>query len=261
MKLNGIELSGYFMDGERPCFELECQLSDIAGLDGKTLAVTDGGDTVEEFFGYRIDVINRSTDGTYFVYFARELEDASKEAIESLEESVNALHASVTEANSTAASAEQAAAEAKEAAAQAGTSPSVKAAAAMYVNASTTLTNTELGDVRELIDDFEPGGEYPKGAIRRYDGKYYRMAQAINSTTSQTYQPGTGTESLYTLIDLAPDGIRVWHMPTCAEDSFTLGEKAHYPDADGPIYVSGRVGNTSTPGTDEWWTLDGGEDD
>lgn len=58
------------------------------------------------------------------------------------------------------------------------------------------------------------------------------------------------------LIDLAPDGIRVWHMPTDATNSFALGEKAHHPGADGPVYVSQRDGNTSEPGTDEWWTLD-----
>lgn len=259
MKLNGIKLSGYFMDGERPCFELECQIGEACELDGQALAVTEDGETVEEFFGYRIDVINRSSDGTYFAYFARELDDASKEAIESLEESVNALHASVTEANSTAASAEQAAVEAKEAAAQAGTSPSVKAASVMYINA-VALTNSQISDVRDLIEDFVTGEAYGKGLVRRYNGAFYRMAQNIDAQTSTTYQPGTGTESLYTLIDLAPDGIRVWHMPTCAEDSFTLGEKAHYPDADGPVYMSGRVGNTSTPGTDEWWTIESGED-
>ena len=27
------------------------------------------------------------------------------------------------------------------------------------------------------------------------------------------------------------------------------------PDADGAIYVSKRDGNTSEPGTDEWWEL------
>ena len=109
--------------------------------------------------------------------------------------------------------------------------------------------------VRDLIEDFVQGAEYEKGAIRRYDGKFYRMAQKIDSTTSQTYLPGTGTESLYTLIDLAPDGIRVWHAPTDATNSFALGERCHYPDADGPIYVSKRDGNTSEPGTDEWWEL------
>lgn len=166
----------------------------------------------------------------------------------------------MTEANTTAASAEQAAAEAKEAAAQAGTSPSIKAAAVIYVNESTTLSNSELGDVRELIKDFEPGAEYAKGVIRKYDAKYYRMAQAINSTTSQTYQPGTGTESLYTLIDLAADGIRIWHTVTDATNSFALGEKCHHPGEDGPVYISKRDGNDSEPGTDEWWELDGAEE-
>lgn len=31
-----------------------------------------------------------------------------------------------------------------------------------------------------------------------------------------------------------------------------LGEKAHHPGEDGPVYVSKRDGNTSEPGTDEW---------
>lgn len=161
-----------------------------------------------------------------------------------------------TEAKDEAQAAKTTADEAKSLAEQAGTSPSVKAASAMYVNA-TALTNSQVGDVRDLIEDFKPGSAYGRGLIRRYQGKYYRMAQEISAQTSQTYQPGTGTESLYTLIDLAADGIRIWHMPTCAEDSFTYGEKAHYPDAEGPIYVSQRVGNTSVPGTDEWWVLEG----
>ena len=36
-------------------------------------------------------------------------------------------------------------------------------------------------------------------------------------------------------------------MPTCAEDSFTLGEKCHYPDADGPVYESLIDANTWSP--------------
>ena len=200
----------------------------------------------------------------------RKLNDETEAAIIGLDQSVTLLTAklytvetaasdaatSATEAKASADDAAAKAEEAKQTAEQAGTSPSVKAAAVMFVNASTTLTNSELGDVRELIEDFKPGAEYPKGAIRRYDGKYYRMAQAINSTTSQTYQPGTGTESLYTLIDLAADGIRIWHAPTDATNSFAFGEKAHHPGEDGPVYVSKREGNTSEPGTDEWWVLD-----
>ena len=80
--------------------------------------------------------------------------------------------------------------ETKTLAEQAGTQTSVAAAARMYVNASVSLTNTELADVRDLIDDFKQGGDYEKGAIRRYDGKYWRMAQKIDSTTSPTSSDG-----------------------------------------------------------------------
>ena len=36
-----------------------------------------------------------------------------------------------------------------------------------------------------------------------------------------------------------------------------LGERAHYPGEGGEIWVSGRDGNTSEPGTDEWWEREG----
>lgn len=257
MKLNGLKLNGHFMDGDRPCFELDCSLAEISALDGHALTVTDDGDVMEEYFAYSISSINRAPEGTYFVWFARDLDDARKAAIEQLEASVSEVHGSISELNRVAAAAEEKAEEAKKAAEQAGASPSVRAASAMYVNAQ-ALSNSQLSDVRDLIEDFSPGAEYEEGWIRRYEGKYYRMAQKITSTTSQTYQPGMGTESLYTLIDLAPDGIRIWHIVTDATNSFALGEKCHHPGADGPVYVSGRDGNTSEPGTDEWWTLDDG---
>ena len=272
MKLNGLDLVSYGTDkNDRVSFILSgVTMLDALALDGQTLTVTQDDTEYAVFAGYRIMLVETDEVTGYInVRASRSLPDTTVEAIQALngnvndllgkmaavDESMETISTTASTAAQTATNAAQTAQEAKETAEQAGTSPSVKAAAVMFVNASTTLTNSELGDVRELIEDFKPGAEYAKGAIRRYDGKYYRMAQAINSTTSQTYQPGTGTESLYTLIDLAPDGIRIWHQPTCAEDSFTKDEKCHYPDADGPIYVSNRVGNTSVPGTDEWWTL------
>lgn len=45
-------------------------------------------------------------------------------------------------------------------------------------------------------------------------------------------------------------------MVTDATNLFDLGEKCHYPDADGPIYVSKRNGNDSEPTKDEWWVLE-----
>lgn len=271
MKLNGLDLVSYGTDkNDRVSFILSgVTMLDALALDGQTLTVTQDDTEYAVFAGYRIMLVETDEVTGYInVRAARSLPDTTVEAIQALngnvndllakmatvDESMETISTTASTAAQTASTAAQTAQEAKETAEQAGTSPSVTAAAKMYVNTQ-SLSNTQVSDMRDLIEDFVPGAEYTKGMVRRYDGKYYRMAQNIPSTTSQTYQPGTGTESLYTLIDLAPDGIRIWHQPTCAEDSFTKDEKCHYPDADGPIYVSNRVGNTSVPGTDEWWTL------
>lgn len=132
--------------------------------------------------------------------------------------------------------------------------PSLMAVASMYVNDNVSMTTSQAVSVIDFIDEWAAGMVYPKGKYLRYQGKLYRTAQEINPSYEH-YAPGVGMESLYTLIDLADDGIRVWHMPTDATNSFALGEICHYPDADGQIYVSQRNGNTSEPGTDEWWVL------
>lgn len=250
MLLNGIRCDGFTATGKDGAeFSLsETTVVDAAALDGQDLEVTedDGETLVASFAGFGVTGVWES-GGSVRLRAARQLDTEAAEAIHAVEQNMTVLTGKVT-------AAEAKADEAVEAAAQAGTDPQVKAASAMYVNCQ-ALTNSQLGDVRDLIEDFVQGAEYEQGWIRRYEGKYYRMAQKITSSTSQTYLPGTGTESLYTLIDLAPDGIRIWHAPTDATNSFALGEKCHHPGEDGPVYVSGRNGNTSEPGIDEWWTL------
>ena len=245
MKLNDFDLESYAERENEVTFVMPgtVGLDDVMALDGEALTITNNGSEYRKYEGYSLMSAGYTDQSAEHVSarFYRKLSDQTEAAISQLDANV--------------ATAQQTAESAMQAAQEAGTSPSVKAASVMYVNA-TALTNTQLTDVRELIEDFKPGAEYEKGWIRRYEGAYYRMAQKIDSTTSTTYQPGTGTESLYTLIDLAPDGIRVWHMPTDATNSFALGEKAHYPDAEGAVYVSKRDGNTSEPGQDEWWELD-----
>lgn len=247
-----IECGGYVLP-LKDCVEFSLAGTTIAAAAQleAPYVVTEGEDVVASFAGYvQTAVYLGSEEGSVRLRAARDLPTESKDAIEAVEANLSALTTKVGTVETTATEAKQTAE-----GAAASASPSVRAASALYVNASTTLTNSQLGDVRDLIEDFVQGAEYGKGAIRRYDGKFYRMAQKIDSTTSQTYLPGTGTESLYTLIDLAADGIRIWHAPTDATNSFALGEKAHHPGEDGPVYVSKRNGNTSEPGTDQWWEL------
>ena len=246
LTLNDKELSTWYDGDNIVVFKLlNLTLADAwdwaKTLSGEDLVISQDGTERQRYGGYDVTSVGIDEDSRIVMRCLRALDPDTEAAI-------TALEANVATAQATADSA-------METAQAAGTEPAVKAASALYVNA-TAITNSQLSDVRDLIEDFVPGAEYEKGWIRRYDGAYYRMAQDISSTTSTTYQPGTGTESLYTLIDLAPDGIRVWHMPTDATNSFALGEKAHYPDADGAVYVSKRDGNTSEPGQDEWWELD-----
>ena len=225
MLLNGIRCDGYKQRG-RDWYEFSLSGTTVqaaAALNGQALKLTqdDGETLVASFEGYRVGGVEESGESVRLSAL-RNLEPAAEEAIRAVEDNLTVLSGKVT-------AAEEKADEAVETASQAGTSPSVRAAAKMYVNACATLSNAQVADMRDLIEDFAQGAEYELGMVRRH--------------------------SLYTLIDLAPDGIRVWHMPTGATDSFALGEKAHHPGADGPVYVSGRDGNTSEPGTDEWWTL------
>lgn len=115
-----------------------------------------------------------------------------------------------------------------------------------------SFTNEQVASVHLLFDDIVWGRKYVKGEVVRHDGKTYRIAQDL--TAQEIYKPGAGTESLYTLIDVALDGIRIWHSPTHAENAWNIGEKCHYPDENSAVYISKINGNTTVPGSDgRYW--------
>lgn len=237
MKLNDtVDLVSYFFEADRACFELACSFPDAAAIDGAKLTVTDNDVTIEELFGYEVSSISATGD-CLRVWFDRKLDDATKATIEKLEASVSELRAQVGDVQQ-----------------DFDANRSIKMAATMYVNSESTMTDSQAASVIDLIDDFEAGAAYRKGQIRRFDGRYWRIAQDLTGETTAIYQPGTGTESLYTLIDLAADGVRIWHAPTDATNCFMKDEKCHYPDGQGPIYVSLIDGNTTCPDDTRFWT-------
>lgn len=106
-----------------------------------------------------------------------------------------------------------------------------------------------------LLDEWSGDGvRYEAGTWLAHGGDVYRVE--ITHDSQPDWTPDAAP-SLFTRIRLAPDGVRVWEPPTHAENSFDLGERAHYPDEGGAIWVSGRDGNVSEPGTDQWWTREG----
>lgn len=115
-----------------------------------------------------------------------------------------------------------------------------------------TLSTSEIASVASLLPEWEAGKSYKKGEAIKRNGTIYKVSQDI-AKSSDIYPPETAGASLYAAIDVATDGVRIWHAPTMAEDAYSLGERAHYPDKDGAIYISMRDGNTSVPGQDTWW--------
>lgn len=117
-----------------------------------------------------------------------------------------------------------------------------------------SLTDDQVAGVSSFLRDWKEGEKFEKDEPFNHDGKTYRASQDF--TGQAQYEPGgSGLESLFYEIVIAPDGIIVWQMPKGGHDCPNLGNKRHYPDADGPVYVSKRNGNTSEPTKDEWWEL------
>lgn len=91
------------------------------------------------------------------------------------------------------------------------------------------------------------GVAYVAGERLTYQGTVYKVSQ--DHVSQEQYPPGAGTESLYTSLVLSSDGIPVWKQPTGAHDAYNTGDKVHYPDESGPVYISKIDGNSWSPDT------------
>lgn len=99
----------------------------------------------------------------------------------------------------------------------------------------------------------EEGQFYKKGTPFIYNGRYFRASQDI--TTQKTWHPGdAGTEALFYEFFIADDGVVIWHDVAGEYNAYDYGDRVHYPDADGPIYVSQVNDNAYSPAVvpDNW---------
>lgn len=53
-----------------------------------------------------------------------------------------------------------------------------------------------------------------------------------------------------------PGAIPVWKQPTGAQDAYMTGDKVHYPDADGSVYISTVDNNVWSPDAFGWEIID-----
>ena len=114
--------------------------------------------------------------------------------------------------------------------------------------AAESLPDEVAWETPELFKPWAVGVAYLVTERVRYDGKLYRCEQA--HTSQEGWEPDQ-TPALWTEV-AEPGEIPVWRQPTGAQDAYRLGDKVHYPDKDGPVYVSTIDYNTYEPGVYGW---------
>lgn len=130
--------------------------------------------------------------------------------------------------------------------------PSVFKAAAF---AALSFTDEQAIQVSDLYPEYEVDHAYKKDERFTYNGRLFKVNQ--DHTSAAQWVPGeTGTESLYTNLEMAGDGYLVWSQPTGAHNAYNTGDIVHYPTKEDQLYQSLIDGNTTVPGSDErWWKV------
>lgn len=127
----------------------------------------------------------------------------------------------------------------------------VMSVATMDLSAKTTASVAVLSPL--YPEYVEEGQFYKKGSPFTYKGRYFRASKDI--TTQKTWHPGdTGTEALFYEFFIADDGVLIWHDVAGEYNAYDYGDRVHYPDAEGPIYVSKVNDNAYSPDVvpDNW---------
>lgn len=117
--------------------------------------------------------------------------------------------------------------------------------------ASAFLTDEDALDGIELFPPWAADTEYERSVRVRYNEKLYRCEQA--HTPQEGWEP-PATPALWTEVAM-PGEIPVWRQPTGAQDAYRIGDKVHYPDAAGPVYVSLVDSNVWEPTVYGWERL------
>ena len=113
---------------------------------------------------------------------------------------------------------------------------------------ATSLTDTDALDAVALFPAWAVGVEYEADTRIRYGEKLYKVVQA--HTSQEDWLP-EDTPALYTEV-AKPGEIPVWKQPTGAQDAYMTGDKVHYPDEEGPVYVCTSDYNVYAPDVFGW---------
>lgn len=114
--------------------------------------------------------------------------------------------------------------------------------------AAESLSDEDALDGVELFPAWTLDMAYESGQRIRYGDKLYKCVQA--HTSQDGWEPNV-TPALWTEV-AKPGEISVWRQPTGAQDAYMKGDKVHYPDREGPVYVSTVDTNVWQPGVYGW---------
>ena len=114
--------------------------------------------------------------------------------------------------------------------------------------ASASLTDEDALEGIELFPLWSTHTEYVATQRVRYNAHLYRCEQT--HTSQEGWEPPV-VPALWTEV-AKPGEIPVWRQPTGAQDAYMKGDKVHYPDKDGPVYVSVMDNNVWEPTVYGW---------
>ena len=127
----------------------------------------------------------------------------------------------------------------------------------------TNIINTHIDQINSTLEPLDDetavdmvilfpawvvGIECVAGERLQYEDKLYRVVQT--HTSQEGWEP-PNVPALFTEI-AKPGEIPVWRQPTGAQDAYMIGDKVHYPDAVGPVYVSTVDNNVWEPNVYGW---------
>lgn len=111
---------------------------------------------------------------------------------------------------------------------------------------SLSFTDAQALLVPDIYPIFIFDHAYKKDERFTYNGRLFKVNQ--DHTSAAQWVPGeTGTESLYTCLEMAGDGYLVWTQPTGAHNAYNTGDIVHYPTKEDQLYQSKIDGNVWSP--------------
>ena len=114
--------------------------------------------------------------------------------------------------------------------------------------AAKSLSDTDALNGIELFPAWETGKTYEIGDRVKYNSTLYRCEQL--HTSQPDWTPDL-TPAMWTEV-AEPGTIPVWRQPTGAQDAYRIGDKVHFPDENGPVYVCTIDYNVYAPGVAGW---------